>query len=247
MWDGGLLFKGIASVISFLTIIPSKNGNLETVAKNMYLFPIAGVLIGLIIGGAGYGLSLFVQPLIVGLVLTGALVIITGVHHTDALCDFADGIMAKGTKEKKLQAMRDPAVGSAGVVTVVLYIAGMIMALSMMKGFVLFQAILISELMAKFAMVLQANRGISAWQGLSSPFTRSMKDHRKLGMAAGLAIVPTVLLGGMTGIYVTIVCVGLSFLLLRVANRSFGGISGDVFGASNELVRLASLLIFASI
>jgi adenosylcobinamide-GDP ribazoletransferase len=244
--DGGLLFKGITSVISFLTIIPSKNTQLDTVAKNMYLFPIAAVLIGLIVGGAGYGLSLFVQPLIVGLLLTGALVIITGIHHTDALCDFADGMMAKGTKEKKLQAMRDPAVGSAGVVTVVLYVAGMIMSISMMKGLVLFEAILLSELMAKFAMVLQANRGLSAWQVLSSPFTQSMKDPRKLGVAAALAVIPTVLLGGMTGVFVTLATVGFSFLLLAVANRSFGGISGDVFGASNELVRLSSLLIFAS-
>ena len=212
----------------------------------MYLFPIAAALIGLIVGGAGYGLSMFVQPLIVGLLLTGALVIITGIHHTDALCDFADGMMAKGTKEKKLQAMRDPAVGSAGVVTVVLYVAGMIMSISMMKGLVLFEAILLSELMAKFAMVLQANRGISAWQGLSSPFTQSMKDPRKLGIAAVLAIIPTVLLGGITGVIVVTVSIGLSFLLLFVSKRSFGGISGDVFGASNELVRLASLLIFAT-
>ncbi|MGI0086761.1 MAG: adenosylcobinamide-GDP ribazoletransferase [Nitrosotalea sp.] len=240
------MFKGITSVISFLTIIPSKSAELDIVAKNMYLFPIVGALIGLMIGGAGYGLSLYVQPLIVGLVLTGALVIITGIHHTDALCDFADGMMAKGTKEKKLKAMRDPAVGSAGVVTVVLYAAGMIMSISMMKGFVLFEAILVSELMAKFAMVLQANRGSSAWQGLSSPFTQSMKSPAKLAVAAMLAIVPTVILGGITGIIVTGVAVGMSFLLLSVANRSFGGISGDVFGASNELVRLASLIIFAS-
>ncbi len=240
------MLKQITSVVSFLTIIPSKNAHLDTVAKNMYLFPVAALLIGGIVGGAGYGLSLIVQPLIVGLLVTGALVIITGIHHTDALCDFADGMMTKGTKEKKLQAMRDPAVGSAGVVTVVLYAAGMIMSISMMKGLVLFEAILLSELMAKFAMVLQANRGISAWQGLSSPFTQSMKNIKKLAVAAALAIVPTILIGGMTGVFVTISTIGLSFLLLTVANRSFGGISGDVFGASNELVRLASLIIFAS-
>jgi adenosylcobinamide-GDP ribazoletransferase len=241
------MFKGISSVVSFLTLIPSKNSELETVAKNMYLFPIAGAVIGLIIGTAGYGLSMFIQPLITGLILTGALAILTGIHHTDALCDFADGMMAKGTKEKKLKVMRDPAVGSAGVMIVVLYAAGMIMAISMMKGFALFEAILLSELMAKLSMVIQANRGLSAWQGLSSPFTQSMKDPRKLAVAAGLAIIPTVILGGVTGIFVVISCVGLSFLLLAVANRSFGGISGDVFGASNELVRLASLLIFASV
>ncbi len=241
------MLKGISSVISFLTIIPSKNVELDIVAKNMYLFPIAGALIGLIVGAGGYGLSLFLQPLIVGLLLTGSIVIITGIHHTDALCDFADGMMAKGTKEKKLKAMRDPAVGSAGVITVVLYAGGMIMALSMMKGFALFQAILLSELLAKFVMVLQANRGLSAWQGLSSPFTQSMKDKKKIGVAAVLTIVPIVLIGGMTGVIVITAGVGLAFLLLVVANRSFGGISGDVFGATNELVRLSSLLIFASL
>ncbi len=241
------MFKGISSVVSFLTVIPSKNSDLETVAKHMYLFPVVGALIGLVIGASGYGLSLFLQPLITGLILTGALAIITGMHHTDALCDFADGIMAKGTKEKKLQAMRDPAVGSAGVMTVVLYAVGMILAISMIKGFALFEAILLSELMAKLSMVIQANRGLSAWQGLSSPFTQSMKDPRKLAVAALLAIAPAVILAGITGIFVVISCIGLSFLLLILANRSFGGISGDVLGASNELVRLASLLIFASI
>ncbi len=239
------MLKGISSVISFLTIIPSKSSELDTVAKNMYLFPVAGAIIGLLIGGAGYGLSLYVQPLIVGLVLTGALVIMTGIHHTDALCDFADGMMAKGTKEKKFKAMRDPAVGSAGVVAVVLYVAGMIMSISMMKGLVLFEAILVSELMAKFAMVLQANRGSSAWQGLSSPFTQSMKNPAKLAAASVIAVVPAVILGGTTGIIVVGATVVMSFLLLAVSNRSFGGISGDVFGASNELVRLASLIIFS--
>ncbi len=240
------MLKGISSVVSFLTIIPSRGAELDVVAKNMYLFPVAGAIIGLLIGGAGWGLSLYVQPLVVGLVLTAALVIATGVHHTDALCDFADGMMAKGTKEKKLKAMRDPAVGSAGVVTVVLYVAGMILSLSMMKGLVMLEAVLVSEMMAKFSMVLQANRGASAWEGLSSPFTQQMKNPAKLAAAAAMAIVPAVVLGGITGIIVVGATVGLSFLLLAVSNRSFGGVSGDVFGASNELVRLVSLLIFAS-
>lgn len=241
------MLKQIGSIISFLTIIPSKNVELDTVAKNMHLFPVAGALIGLIIGGLGFSLSSFLEPMIMGLLLTGTVVIITGIHHTDALCDFADGIMTKGAKEKKLQAMRDPAVGSAGVITIVLYAGGMIMAFSMMKGFVLFQAILLSELLAKFVMVLQANRGSSAWQGLSSPFTQSMKDKKKLGIAAAITVVPIIVIGGITGIIVLATGIGLSFVLLAMANRSFGGISGDVFGATNELVRLSSLLIFASV
>ena len=242
------MFRGLSSVISFLTIIPvAKNADLDTVAKNMHLFPVGGAVIGIIAGLAGYGLSLTLEPLIVGLLVTASLVIITGIQHTDALCDFADGIMAKGSKEKKLKAMRDPAVGSAGVITVVLYVGGMILSLSMMKGFAIFQAILLSELLSKFVMVLQANRGLSAWQGLSSPFTQHMKDKKRLIFAAAITTIPIVLIGGFTGVIVIVAGIGLSLLLLVAANRSFGGISGDVFGASNELVRLASLLIFASV
>jgi adenosylcobinamide-GDP ribazoletransferase len=241
------MFRGISSVISFLTIIPVKNSELEIVAKNMYFFPIAGALIGLVVGATGYGLSWFLQPLLTGLILTGALAILTGMHHTDALCDFADGIMTKGTIERKLKAMRDPSVGSAGLMAVILYVIGLILSFSLMKGLVLFEAILLSELMAKLSMILLANLGHSAWQGLSSPFTQSMKDPRKLVVALGLAIIPTLILGGMTGIFVIIACVGLSFLLLGISNKNFGGVSGDVLGASNELVRLASLLIFASV
>jgi len=39
----------------------------------------------------------------------------------------------------------------------------------------------------------------------------------------------------------------IAFILLKVTNKSFGGVSGDVFGASNEVTRLSSLIIFASI
>src|SRR5205085_5897947 len=77
-------------------------------------------------GSVGLGASLFLHPLLAGLLVTGSLVILTGVHHTDALADFADGLMAKGAKEVKRKAMLDPAVGSAGVAALVLYFAGMI-------------------------------------------------------------------------------------------------------------------------
>ena len=52
------MLKQIGSVFSFLTIIPTSNSDLNSIAKNMYLFPIVGIVIGLVIGSLGYGLSL---------------------------------------------------------------------------------------------------------------------------------------------------------------------------------------------
>jgi len=56
------MLKEISSVFSFLTIIPSNNTNLETVAKYMHVFPIIGIGIGLLIASIGFGLSFFLEP-----------------------------------------------------------------------------------------------------------------------------------------------------------------------------------------
>jgi len=241
------MLREIGSVFSFLTIIPTSNANLETIAKYMYLFPIVGIVIGLVVGGFGYGLwYIGLEPLVVGLLVMAAIALITGIHHTDGLADFADGLMAKGSKEKKLKAMKDLSVGSAGIVTVVLYIVGMIIALSLTEGYMLFQAILVSEIMAKFSMVLMASTSRSAALGSNSPFLKFM-DKKKLVVATILTILVITLTAGSTGVIVFGAGIAITFFLVAISNRSFGGITGDVFGATNELIRLSSLLIFISI
>jgi adenosylcobinamide-GDP ribazoletransferase len=242
------MLKEISSVFSFLTIIPISNANLETIAKYMYLFPIVGISIGLLVGGFAFGLSYVgLEPLVIGLLVMGSIALITGIHHTDGLADFADGLMAKGSKEKKLHAMKDLSTGSAGIVTVVLYIVGMIIALSLAEGYLLFQAILVSEIMAKFSMVLMASNGQSAAMGSNSPFVQLMKDKKKLAASIAFTIIPLVVIAGSTGMILFASGVILTFFLVSITKRSFGGITGDVLGATNELTRLSSLLIFVSL
>ena len=242
------MLKEIGSVFSFLTIIPTSNANLETIAKYMYIFPIVGIVIGLIVGGFGFGLSeVGIDPLIVGLLVVAITAIITGIHHTDGLADFADGLMVKGTIEKKLSAMKDVSVGSSGIVAVVLYFIGMIIALSLTNGFELFKGILFAEIIAKFSMVLMASIGHSASLGSNSPFVSLMKDKKKLVLAATISLIPLILLGGSTGLIMFGVGITITLFLVGLSTRSFGGITGDILGATNELSRLASILVFVSI
>ena len=241
------MLKEISSVFTFLTIIPGTNSNLEIIAKYMYIFPIVGVLIGLIIGSFALGLSLFLEPLIVALLVVAGLAIITGIHHTDGLADFADGLMTKGNKEKKLKSMKDVSTGTAGIVSIVLYVVGMILALSLMQGFQLFTAILLSEILAKFAMVLQAALGKSAITGSNSPFVQIMKDKKRLFLASAITIIPVIVLGGTIGAIAFAVAISITFFIVAISTRSFGGITGDVLGATNELTRLSSLIVFVSI
>lgn len=215
----------------------------------MYLFPVAGAIIGALIGAMAFGISPFLHPLLVGLLVTGALVIITGVHHTDALADFADGLMAKGSKEVKRKAMLDPAVGSAGVAALVMYFAGMIIVFN--TGFAsslsLFVSIVVAEVIAKYVMVLLAHRGLSAWEGFSSPFTAAMKDRRKMLAATGIMVAIVWFAASYAGLFALAVSLALAGLMKRVSGKSFGGISGDVLGASNEVTRLSSLIVLSSL
>ena len=241
------MLKQIGSVFSFLTIIPTSNSDLNSIAKNMFLFPIVGIVIGLVIGSLGYGLSLYLEPLVVSLIVVASLAVITGIHHTDGLADFADGLMTKGTKEKKRKAMKDLSVGSAGIFSIVLYAIGMIIALSFSSGMELFKIILLSEIMAKFSMVLMAGLGNSASIGSNSPFMDSMKDKKRLLIAGIITIIPLIVIGEMNGLIVFASGIVVTMFLVGLSTKSFGGITGDVMGASNELTRLSSLLIFVSL
>ena len=64
------MFKQIGSVFSFLTIFPSSNSTLENIAKYMYLFPIVGIIIGILVGAFGFGLSFFLDPIIVSFLVS---------------------------------------------------------------------------------------------------------------------------------------------------------------------------------
>jgi adenosylcobinamide-GDP ribazoletransferase len=243
--------KPIQSVLAFLTILPvgKQNQDIYYIAKNMYLFPVAGLVIGSIVGAMALGVSDFLHPLLTGFLITGALVILTGVHHTDALADFADGLMAKGSKEVKHKAMLDPAVGSAGVATLVMYFTGMIIVFNIGFGsnLAIFTSIITAEVIAKYVMVLLANRGISAWEGFSSPFIAAMKDRYKMIVATGIMAAIVWFASSYAGFIALIISLMLAQLLKYVSSKSFGGVSGDVLGASNEITRLSSFVVLSSL
>ena len=96
-------------------------------------------------------------------------------------------------------------------------------------------------------MVLMASIGNSAAVGSNSPFMQIMKDKRRLAVAAIITIIPLVVIGGTVGMILFGASIAVTMILVGISTRSFGGITGDVLGAANELTRLSSLLIFVSL
>ena len=97
-------------------------------------------------------------------------------------------------------------------------------------------------------MVLQAHMGLSAWNGFSSPFTSAMKDKRKLFAATGIMFP---IIWFMGSLYIGLISLGISFgiaaIIHYISRKSFGGISGDVIGSSNEITRLSCLIVLSSL
>jgi adenosylcobinamide-GDP ribazoletransferase len=96
-------------------------------------------------------------------------------------------------------------------------------------------------------MVLLSSLGNSASLGSNSPFMKIMKDKKKLMASFIIMIIPIALLGETTGLVMLGVTIVVTLVILAISNRSFGGITGDVLGSTNELTRLASLMVFVSL
>lgn len=244
-----MVFKSIVEIISFLTIIPigklSKGIGLENISKNMFLFPFVGLLIGLLTIPVVLISFYFFNQFVSAFIIIIFLIILTGIHHTDALADFADGIMVRGNKDKKYNVMHDPRIGAAGAVAVSGYLIGMVIAISSITSLDrLMIAIILSEIVSKYSMVLQSHYCESAWEGYSSLFTKNMKSKKKMAIATIITIVLIALISNMSVIGLQIFIVGIicCFIVIYISKKNFGGITGDVMGATNEIVRLCSLL-----
>jgi len=242
------LLKGLIGGLSFLTIIPVKrvdeNILLET-ANHMYFFPLIGVSIGFLAGGFAWLLLNVFPKTVVGVLTIGFILIFTGFHHTDGLLDFGDGLMAQGTPMEKVRVMKDSKIGTGGVCLTLIVVLTSIFCVSSIPQPIILYGLIVSEVSAKFSMVVLARVGKSAYRGLNTYFIDAM--HKRLGdfkvaIALGISVVIAVFLFGVKGLAVVFSGVVVSLVLAGISKRHFNGVTGDVFGAVNEISRMVSLL-----
>lgn len=241
------MFKEVKSLFSFLTILtPTMDEDcFANAAKAMFLFPLVGAFIGLLAGLFGWVTSQVLPSLVVGALVLGFLLLITGVHHTDGLLDFGDGVMAHGSAERKIEVMHDQLTGAGGLSLGIMTFLITALSIAELNTGIIIRGLIVVEVSAKLSMVIGAWAGNAAHQGMASSFIEAM--HGKKGTARlivalvisfGIAI-PLLWLAGTVALLAAVVA---SLIMVGISHKHFKGVTGDVLGATNELTRMISLI-----
>jgi adenosylcobinamide-GDP ribazoletransferase len=218
------------------------------VARASWTFPIAGLLVGLT-GAIAYWLAVCVNvaPLPAAALALAAMLLLTGAMHEDGLADTADGL-GGATREKKLEIMRDSRIGTFGACALAVSLMLRWSALAdIAEPRVVALALICAHVSARaclpaFMYLVPPARADGLSSGAGQPPFASVITALLLG------IVSLLLAFGPTGAMVTMLLLLLVALVLaRVATRQFGGQTGDVLGALEQIGEAAVLLVSASL
>ena len=194
------------------------------------------------------------EPMLAAIGAVAAMALVTGAMHLDGLADTADALAAPDPTTAE-RARKDPALGSAGVVTLVLVIAAEVAALTSLIGSIgavtgglaLIAVAATSRVVPVIAA--RATRA-TAGEGLGSWFADRVTIAAVVVSAgtAALVVVAAAWLASTSGWIVGVAGLGAGGLGLAVAAVIVGrrgGLDGDGMGAIVELSAVAGLLAAA--
>lgn len=232
-----MLLNSLRALLQFTTILPLGNtADFPQFAKRSFLYPLAGYVTGGLAGLAAFWIS---EPGIRAAVAIAALLIITGANHFDGLLDFGDGLMAHGGRERRINALTDRQIGAGGFAAGTVILLLTFAALS--SSIHILTALIIAEVFAKFSMSFLTAYGTPFREGLHAALHREAKPWFPLIAAVfclPLAFLPVPFLPLLGA---AIAALLVPSILLMLSYRLFGGVNGDVVGASGEITRAVVL------
>jgi len=234
----------LIGAFQFLTIIPpliKRPFSAKELGQAVSFYPLVGVGIGSILLGTDY-LLLFISPPQLRAALILALwVILTGALHLDGFLDACDGLLGGFTPEHRLQIMRDERIGAFAFSGGVLLLLIKYSALTAIQQ--PFTALMLAPTLGRWSMVLAIQAfPYARSQGLG----REIKDNTnwRIFTLATLITLPIVWISGnFLGLFTLGLITLLTMCISRFCLSRLPGLSGDIYGALNEIVEVIVLLV----
>src|SRR6266581_3601154 len=244
-------YAEFVAAVRFLTVLPVPGStqvfDKDEVTPRLVIgceyFPLVGLLLALLLWLLVLILAPLVPQLVLAALLVAMLVVLTGGLHLDGLMDSCDGLFGGSTRERKLEIMRDSRVGSFGVLGGACVLLLKFALFASVSRHALPLALLVALPSARWAMVLALRVFPSAIAtGLGATFHQATTTEGFV--LAGLVALAIVLVAGqftglMVWVMVTVTALALGFWI----TRSIGGLTGDNYGAIEEVVEVVALLV----
>ena len=238
--------------------VPSTRRELELgragLAAAVAMVPAAALVIGLapaltLLAARGLGLP----PLLAAPLAIVTLVLVTGALHEDGLADCADGFGGGRTRARKLEIMRDSRIGTFGACAIAasLYLRALALGVAASRDMGLGAVVLLATaVISRTACLLPVialapARADGAGAALGRPEPRSVAIALAVALALSCGLLATSAGPARVALAIAVATIA-ALALCALAWRQIGGHTGDVAGATQQVVEIAVYLVFAA-
>lgn len=241
--------KKIIYALRFMTVIPipwKEDENLSEVARSLFLFPLAGLIIGISNLGIYILSRLMFSPFLSAVLVTVWWIFVTGGLHLDGLADTADGVWGGTTKERRLEIMKDSRIGAFGVLTLISFILLKTGTLNELFGFYddnKYRALIIAPVLGRWVSVFSIYYFDSARNDGLGAFFKKYVSLKELLYALIFTVFITLVVGGLAGATALASVTVLAIVFSTFLSGKLGGLTGDTYGSMTEGAELITLLV----
>ena len=234
---------GFIEALRILTIIPVPGKHDSDISRSLPYFPVIGAILGCACAGTAWLVGNWIGWVTgAGILATVVDVVLTGSIHFDGLADVADSFGAS-TSEERHRIMKDPHVGTYGVVALVLVlflrVAGFVRLAEAQKWLWYIAPFVISRSVMAFCLrrMRYARESGNVARELVEKASYSHVIYG--GIVGGVVCFLT---ADVRGILLLIAGYGIAFVLSGWTGRRYGGITGDIIGMCGIVTETLILL-----
>jgi len=232
--------------LQFLTIIPipwQRDIREVRIRNSIAYFPVVGLIIGLILAGLSWLFGLALPTGIANALLLVALAVVTGGLHLDGLADTCDGLAGHKTVAERWQIMRDSRVGGFGVIGIVLILLVKYVSLNSIPETLMTASLVLMPVAGRWAMVYS----IFAYPyARPSGLGKAFKEGNRWPVfiiATIITIAIAVVSLQLIGLAILAIVLIITTALAVYFKKTFAGLTGDNYGAINEIAEVSVLIV----
>jgi adenosylcobinamide-GDP ribazoletransferase len=239
-WDG------LASAITFLTILPMPSAGETGLGSAAAWFPVVGAGVGALAGGMRLLCGGAVGASVATVLAMIVLVVVTGALHQDGLADTADGLGVRSDRARRLEVMRDSSTGVFGALALIAWAFLLYTAVSSLDSNHALRAFVVACALARWAAL--AHAAVTSPARADGLGAALRVGRAQLGVATAFAVIIALAVGGLVpggaAIGTAVVVAGLSVLFAR---GTLGGRTGDTLGATVAVAEVAVCVVLLGV